>query len=97
MTRRIQVLYRGRVQGVGFRATAESLARNHPAVTGFVRNLPDGTVELVAEGDPRDLDGFLASIDRALGRFIAGSEIADLPVVHQPSSSGSPGFAIRHD
>lgn len=92
MTRRIRVLYRGRVQGVGFRATAESLARNHP-VTGFVRNLHDGSVELVAEGDSQDIDGFLLAIDRALGRLIAEGEVTDLPVGSPPYR----GFAIRYD
>lgn len=44
-----EVFYAGRVQGVGFRANAQYLARRYP-VTGFVRNLPDGRVHLVAEG-----------------------------------------------
>ena len=48
-----RVTYAGRVQGVGFRATAVSLARSHPAVAGWVRNLPDGRVQVVAQG-PRD-------------------------------------------
>ncbi len=44
------MVFRGRVQGVGFRYTAQSIARRHP-ITGYVRNLPDGSVELVAQGE----------------------------------------------
>ena len=58
---RRRVLFRGRVQGVGFRYTTASIARQHPVV-GFVRNLPDGSVELVAEADAVALDRFLEDI-----------------------------------
>ena len=44
-----EVTYRGRVQGVGFRYTARTVAAGY-AVQGFVRNLPDGGVQLVVEG-----------------------------------------------
>ena len=60
---RRRVLFHGRVQGVGFRYTTASIARRHPVV-GFVRNLPDGSVELVAEATPPVLDQFLADIGR---------------------------------
>ena len=59
ITRR--VLYSGRVQGVGFRWTVEKLARRFP-VTGFVRNLSDGRVELVASGTVATLDSLHAEI-----------------------------------
>jgi acylphosphatase len=68
--RRLTVLYSGRVQGVGFRYTVKSLA---PAfeVTGTVRNLPDGRVELTVEGPPLELEGFQQAIrDSGVGRFI---------------------------
>lgn len=58
---RRRVLFHGRVQGVGFRYTTASIARRYPVV-GFVRNLPDGSVELVAEAEPSVLDQFLADI-----------------------------------
>jgi acylphosphatase len=44
-----EVYYAGRVQGIGFRVNAQQIARRY-AVTGFVRNLPDGRVHLIAEG-----------------------------------------------
>lgn len=49
------------VQGVGFRFTAERLARRF-SVTGFVRNLEDGRVEVTAEGEEAQLVEFLAAI-----------------------------------
>lgn len=58
---RRRILFHGRVQGVGFRYTTASIARRHPVV-GFVRNLPDGSVELVAEATAAVLDQFVADI-----------------------------------
>ncbi len=55
------VYYSGHVQGVGFRAVTASIARNY-RVSGFVRNLPDGRVELVAESSPEELSRFLNRI-----------------------------------
>src|SRR5437870_5829847 len=53
--------FSGHVQGVGFRYTAQHVARGHK-VTGYVRNLPDGRVELVAEGEPAEIDRLLRAI-----------------------------------
>lgn len=55
------VYFTGRVQGVGFRATAAEIARRH-SVTGWVKNLPDGRVELWAEGSRAEVEGFLGSV-----------------------------------
>jgi len=57
----MQVFFSGTVQGVGFRFTAERLARRFP-VAGFVRNLADGRVEVVAEGEEAVLVEFLTAI-----------------------------------
>ena len=54
---RMHLLISGRVQGVFFRATAEHVAREL-GITGWARNLPDGRVEAIAEGDPEALDRF---------------------------------------
>lgn len=60
------VHYSGRVQGVGFRFTAVRVAGEF-AVDGFVKNLPDGRVLLVAEGNRGELDRFLAAIASEMG------------------------------
>lgn len=57
----MQALFSGMVQGVGFRFTAERLARRF-LVTGLVRNLDDGRVEIVAEGEEDKLTEFLAAV-----------------------------------
>ena len=67
---RLHVFYSGSVQGVGFRYTVKSLARGFE-VTGTVRNLPEGRVELVAEGERTELEAFRRAIqDSELGHFI---------------------------
>lgn len=71
----VLVHYTGRVQGVGFRVTAESVAGRY-RVTGTVRNLPDGRVELLAEGTRPDVEAFLAAVRARLGRYIT-AESAD--------------------
>lgn len=54
----------GNVQGVGFRATAKSIA-NKLRVTGFARNLPNGSVEICAQGEKTELDQFLNLLHKA--------------------------------
>ena len=61
------VFYEGRVQGVGFRATVRWIAEGFE-ITGSVKNLPDGRVELLAQGDVNEVNDFL--------RAIAESELA---------------------
>lgn len=70
----MQVLFSGRVQGVGFRFTVCRAAESFN-VTGFVRNLPDGHVEVVAEGVEQELVDFLNSIRNSLGRYITREQI----------------------
>ena len=72
---RVQVHYSGRVQGVGFRYTVKSLVPGYD-VLGVIRNLPDGRVELVAEGERVELEAFLQAIrDSGLRRNIRDEEI----------------------
>jgi acylphosphatase len=73
---RLHVFYSGRVQGVGFRYTVKSVARGFE-VAGTVRNLPDGRVELIVEGQPAELEAFRKAIqDSELGHFIRQEETA---------------------
>ena len=66
---RMCVVFSGHVQGVGFRQTTVQIARSHP-VTGWVKNLPDGNVELVAEGTMSACSEFLASIRQRMFEFV---------------------------
>lgn len=67
---RCEVTFIGRVQGVGFRATAKNLASIH-GVTGWVRNEADGSVRLVAEGAESTVNAFLAELRERLKEFIS--------------------------
>jgi len=90
MGKTMQVFYEGRVQGVGFRYTARRVAAGFD-VSGYVRNLPDGRVELVASGDPDEIDGFLDAMrDSELAGHI-DNELAE--EIAMPA--GLRGFEIR--
>jgi acylphosphatase len=89
-SQRRTVQYSGRVQGVGFRYTTQSIAHRY-AVSGYVRNEPDGRVELVAEGQPHELDAFLGEVRE---RFVVN--IRDERVDVQPATGEFTGFNIRH-
>jgi acylphosphatase len=86
---RISVRYEGRVQGVGFRATARAIAGRH-SVTGWVRNEADGAVHLEAQGPSRVVEGFLADLRSQMGQLIRSTQTAPIPLVE-----GETGFDIR--
>jgi acylphosphatase len=73
---RKHVYYSGAVQGVGFRYAARRLARD-AGLTGFVKNLSDGRVELVAEGHAAAVDRYLADLAEAMQEYIRGVEAID--------------------
>jgi acylphosphatase len=84
-----QVFYEGRVQGVGFRFTCKQLARGYEVV-GWVRNLPDGRVELQCSGQRDEVDGFLeAIVESELKSHIKG--VAAVPI---PPLAEARGFEI---
>ena len=85
---RIEVLFSGHVQGVGFRFTTVNIARRY-AVTGFVANLRDGRVRLVAEGQPKELDAFAEAVQREMARYIAGASKSQ-----GPAKGAFTGFAV---
>jgi acylphosphatase len=87
---RREVLYAGRVQGVGFRYTVRSLAAGFE-VTGFVRNLPDGRVELIVEGEPDEVRGLLEAVQSEMGHYVRDAEETD-----RPASGRFARFEIRH-
>ncbi len=72
---RLTVFFAGRVQGVGFRYTAKTVAAGFE-ITGTIKNLPDGRVELVAEGDRAELAAFHAALhDAGLAGFIRDEQV----------------------
>ena len=80
----------GRVQGVGFRFFAEAQA-SVEGVHGYVRNLPDGRVEALVEGDEESVE----RVERALRRGPSGSRIESVDVEAVPPSGRATGFSIR--
>jgi acylphosphatase len=85
-----KVLYAGEVQGVGFRWRATRTADPYE-VTGFVRNLPDGRVELVAEGERGELERFLAEVARRTEGLVASAEVE-----WAAAAGGFEDFGVRY-
>ena len=82
--------FTGRVQGVGFRYTARHIAAGR-AVTGYVRNLSDGGVELVMEGSDAEMDAVAEALAAEMGRNISRT------TCHNSAATGEfQGFAVRH-
>jgi acylphosphatase len=88
--KRYTVCFEGRVQGVGFRYNTASIARRY-RVSGYVRNCPDGRVEIVAEGTPHELDDFLREVRDCFFNNIR-NERRDV----QDATGEFTGFDIRH-
>ncbi len=72
--KRVQVIYAGRVQGVGFRFTAEAIAQEL-GIEGYVKNLRDGRVELVGEADEAALHQLLKKIDERMKYYVSNKDI----------------------
>ena len=83
------VHFSGRVQGVGFRYQTLQVAREFE-VTGFVRNLPDGRVQLEVEGRRDDIDAFVSAIEERMHGYIR--KIERTGATRQPTFRD---FAIR--
>jgi len=69
MKKQVRVYYSGRVQGVGFRFTALDIAREL-GVAGWVKNLSDGRVEILAEAEEKVISEFLGKIGQYFSRYI---------------------------
>ena len=86
------LFYAGRVQGVGFRYTVKQIAAGYE-VTGWVRNLVDGRVEMLVRGEKDQVEDFLAAISGShLRPHIRGQQDGDV----EPGSSPTMGFEIWH-
>ena len=90
MAQRRQCTYSGNVQGVGFRYTTQTIARGYD-VGGFVRNLPDGRVELLVEGSAEELDRFLGELAEQMAGHIRSVDCDRRPALGEFAE-----FAIRY-
>jgi acylphosphatase len=88
---RLNIIISGRVQGVGFRYFVERLA-SQMGLVGFARNLPNGSVEAVAEGEESDLKKLLA----ALVKGPSSADILDVKTTWLPPTGEFRDFGIRH-
>ena len=73
------IIFKGRVQGVGFRFTAFNTAHRYQLV-GLVRNLPDGSVEMIAQGPPKDITDCIRDIKKSFSGYIRETEIEEIPL-----------------
>lgn len=89
MTERRRMFFSGHVQGVGFRYTAIRIARQYP-VSGWVRNLPDGRVELLIEGEVGVIDATLEEIRAAMRGLIRGEQTC-----REDAVGDMTGFSLR--
>ena len=85
-----EVYYLGMVQGVGFRYETRRIASQF-AVTGYVRNLPDGRVLVLVEGASRELDRFLEAVRARMDHYIR-----EVSQTIQPASGQFGRFDIRY-
>jgi acylphosphatase len=86
---RATIIFTGDVQGVGFRYTAFRIAANF-ALTGWVKNEPDGTVLCTLEGEPDEIERFLTALQQAMR-----NHIDETRVEHSPATGEFRDFAIR--
>lgn len=85
-----KIFYAGHVQGVGFRYSVKQIAAGFD-LSGWVRNLPDGRVELALQGEAKEVEALIEDIERShLNGFIKESQTEELGV-----DTGLRGFSIR--
>jgi len=97
---RVRAVFSGTVQGVGFRYTTRRLAAGAGAggagavgegAAGWVRNLADGTVELVAEGPREDLVQLVEAVEQAMAGYVTSTALE-----WSAAAGGLAGFEIRY-
>lgn len=71
----VHVLYSGQVQGVGFRYRCRNIAENF-SLRGWVKNLPDGRVELIAQGEKETIEDFLDRLESSFQGYISGRQLS---------------------
>jgi acylphosphatase len=90
-----RVVFHGRVQGVGFRLTATHIARNFP-VTGYVKNMPNRTVEMVVRCNQATLEKFLKAVEEEFAGHIDSQEIREATPNECFEIESRNGFEIRY-
>ena len=85
-----RIIYEGRVQGVGFRFSVKEIAQGYE-LAGWVRNLPDGRVQMEAQGDDAEIESFLQAIEDSYLR----PHIRRKVVTPIEPTGGLKGFQIR--
>jgi len=88
-THRRTCYFKGRVQGVGFRYTVKNIAMQYD-VLGYVKNLPDGRVELVMEGPEDEINAVINEVNRKMGNYVA-----DVGAFTNPATGEFEQFSIR--
>jgi acylphosphatase len=88
----IEIFYDGRVQGVGFRWSVRNIAKGFD-VTGWVRNLPDGRVQMQVTGTEEEVRAFLEGIRQSELRALIHEQTEN----KLPAAVPARGFEIRHD
>jgi acylphosphatase len=83
-----EVIFKGRVQGVGFRYTARDMAREL-GVSGWVKNLPDGSVQLMAEGEDAFVEELISKLD-------AYFTVREKSIVRSAARHGFTDFTIEY-
>jgi len=73
-----RIIFVGRVQGVGFRFTIRRAASRR-LLNGFVRNVPDGTVEMLAQGRSENIDDCIQDIKEYFAGYIRETRIEEVP------------------
>ncbi len=89
-----RIVFHGRVQGVGFRMTTERIARKYEVV-GYVKNLADGTVEVLVQGDADEIERFLNAIRQRFTGFIEAEEASPCEDSMKKTLSGCRTFTVR--
>jgi acylphosphatase len=84
------VRFNGIVQGVGFRYTANTLAKRY-AITGYVQNVPGGLVEIYAEGPQEEVDDFINAVREEMGEYIT-----DVDIQETPTSGEHTRFTVKY-
>lgn len=86
------LMIKGFVQGVGYRKWARKEAQKLE-LTGWVRNLPDGSVEVLLQGDKEKIEQAISLLKK--GPFL--SEVEEVDVVWEDAKEQFPDFSLRHD